>query len=73
MKRTPRGGAELVCQYATVRDGLHSFFIGKENVVYEKSSFNLRKQGENETVDSSVTDLYSLAERCNYVACFMMS
>lgn len=35
MKRTPRGGAELVCQYATVRDGLHSFFIGKTNVVNE--------------------------------------
>lgn len=45
-----------------------AFSLAKKNVVYEISSFNLRKQGENETVDSSVTDLYSLAEHCNYFA-----
>uniref|UniRef100_A0A3Q1GR83 Retrotransposon gag domain-containing protein n=1 Tax=Acanthochromis polyacanthus TaxID=80966 RepID=A0A3Q1GR83_9TELE len=52
--------------YETVRDGFQSFFVVKKNVIYERAKFNLRKQRENETVDSFVTARYALAEHCNY-------
>ncbi|XP_037110886.1 uncharacterized protein LOC119124741 [Syngnathus acus] len=53
-------------EYAAVRDGLESFFMVKRNVIYERAKFNLRKQGEDETVGSFLTSLYALAEHCNY-------
>lgn len=37
-----------------------------KNVIYERARFNLRKQGDNETVESFVTALYTLVEHCDY-------
>ncbi len=55
-------------KYSTVKAGFEAHFVGKRNVIYERARFNMRKQEENETVDSFVTALYALAEHCNYSA-----
>ena len=36
------------------------------NVVFERAKFNLCKQEEGETVDTSITSLYQLSEHCAY-------
>ena len=53
-------------QYVQIKDGFHAFFIVKKNVIYERDTFKVRIQGENETADYFVTVLYALAEYCNY-------
>lgn len=58
--------AEQRTTYEGVRDGFQAFFIVKKNVIYERAKFNMRRQGDNETVDAFVTALYALAEHCNY-------
>ncbi len=55
-------------KYSAVKAGFEAHFVGKRNVIYEHARFNIRKQEENETVDSFVTALYALAEHCNYSA-----
>lgn len=57
---------ENMQQYDAVKEGFHPFFVVKKNVIYERARFNMRKQGENESVDSFVTALFSLAEHCKY-------
>ncbi|UYV83251.1 hypothetical protein LAZ67_23000294 [Cordylochernes scorpioides] len=39
---------------------------GKINVIYERAKFNRRSQGESEPVEEFITNLYVLAENCNY-------
>lgn len=58
--------AENMQSYDAVKEGFHAFFVVKKNVIYERARFNMRKQGENEPVDTFVTALYSLAEHCKY-------
>ena len=53
-------------KYKKVRDQFESHFISKRNVIYERAKFNSRKQGENESVESFITDLFAIAEHCNY-------
>lgn len=55
-------------KYDAVKAGFEAHFVGRRNVIYERARFNMRKQEENETVDSFVTALYALAEHCNYLA-----
>ncbi len=55
-------------KYSAVKAGFEAHFVRKRNVIYERARFNMRKQEENETVDSFVTALYALAEHCNYSA-----
>lgn len=52
--------------YRGVRDGFQGFFVAKKNVIYKRAKFNMRRQGDNETVDIFVTALYALAEHCSY-------
>ena len=52
-------------KFTTVRDSFERYFIKKRNVIYERTKFNLRVQKPEETVDSFITDLHSLAE-CEY-------
>lgn len=51
-------------QYDTVKEGFQAFFFVEKNMINERARFNVRKQGENEPVDSFMTALYSLAEHC---------
>ena len=53
-------------KYGVVKDKFDQHFVKKHNVIFERVKFNRRVQREGETVDSFVTDLYCLAEHCNY-------
>ena len=43
-----------------------SHFEGKKNVIYERARFNVRTQGEGESVDDFILDLHRLADKCEY-------
>lgn len=53
-------------KYDVVKKRLEDFFIIKRNVIFERAKFNLRSQQENEAVDVFITDLFNLAEHCNF-------
>ena len=52
--------------YESVKKKFNEHFIPKRNVIYERAMFNSRKQQPGEPVDSFVTSLYTLVERCDY-------
>ncbi|UYV62759.1 K02A2.6-like [Cordylochernes scorpioides] len=52
--------------YKLVVSKFQDYFIGKRNVIYERAKFNRRSQGETEPVEEFITNLYVLAENCNY-------
>ena len=52
--------------YKTVSEKFTSHFVKKHNVIYERARFNMRRQEEGEPVNAFVTDLYSLAEHCDF-------
>ena len=58
--------AEDQKKYDEVKKRQEDFFIVKRNVIFERAKFNLRSQQENEAVDVFITDLYNLAEHCNF-------
>ena len=53
-------------QYNTVKAKFESHFVVKNNVIFERAKFNLRSQKDNESVDSFITDLYCLAQYCEF-------
>ena len=53
-------------KYSVVRDKFESHFVKRRNVIFERVKFNSRKQLQDETVDSFITDLFCLAEHCAY-------
>ena len=53
-------------KYAVVKDKFESHFVKRRNVIFERVKFNSRKQLQDETVDSFITDLFCLAEHCAY-------
>ena len=53
-------------KYDTVKSELEGHFILKRNAIFEHAKFNLRFQKENESVDNFITDLFTLAQHCNY-------
>ncbi|KAJ8872719.1 hypothetical protein PR048_026333 [Dryococelus australis] len=52
--------------YEVVVKRFEAHFIPKRNVIYERAKFNLRSQLADESVDTFVTALHSLAEKCEY-------
>ena len=52
-------------KYSAVKKKFEEHFIMKHNVVFECASFNIRIQTEGGSVDSFITDLYTLAKFCN--------
>ena len=53
-------------KYDNVKSKLEGHFTIKRNVIFERPKFNLRFQKENESVDNFITDLFTLAQHCNY-------
>ena len=53
-------------KYNAVRKKFEGHFIIKRNVIFERARFNMRVQTEGESVDNFITDLYSLAEFCDF-------
>ena len=58
--------AEEVEQYELVKNKFESHFVVKRNVIFERDKFNLRNQQDNESADSFITDLYCLAQYCEF-------
>jgi hypothetical protein len=52
--------------YATVVRKLETYFVKKRNVIFERAKFNQRPHEEGECVDTFITDLYTLAEHCQF-------
>ena len=52
--------------YETVKEKFEGYFIQRCNPIFERARFNMQKQRENESVDSFITDLYTLAKHCGY-------
>ena len=49
-----------------VKKRLEDFFIIKRNVIFERAKFNLRSQQQNQPAEVFITDLFNLAEHCNF-------
>ena len=43
-------------QYELVKNMFESHFIVKRNIIFERSTFNLRSQQEGESVETVITD-----------------
>ena len=52
-------------QYEVVRNRFENHFEVTRNVIFERAKFNLRNQ-KDESADSFITDLYCLAEYCEF-------
>ena len=51
--------------YDTVRAKFDSYFELQRNVIFERAKFNQRRQQQGESVETFITELYCLADRCN--------
>ena len=52
--------------YNAVKKEFEGHFIIKCNLIFECACFNMLVQTEGESVDNFITDLYTLAEFCNF-------
>ena len=52
--------------YEVVVEKFENYFMKKRNPIFERAKFNQRVQLTDESVDSSITDLYNLGEHCQY-------
>nr|XP_037268538.1 uncharacterized protein LOC119159789 [Rhipicephalus microplus] len=52
--------------YDAVTRAFAKHFVPQTNAIYERAKFNSRKQEAHESVDAFVTELYRLAETCEY-------
>ena len=55
-------------KYDAVKAKFEGHFIIKRNVIFERAKFNLHVQKEGESADNFITDLYTLAEHCQFGA-----
>ena len=55
-------------EYECVKSKFDEHFVPRRNVIFERAKFNMRRQEESESVDAYITDLYTLAEHCDYGA-----
>ena len=53
-------------KYKTVKDKFDDYFTIRRNTIHERAKFNRRRQGDTESVDEFITDLYALAKYCQY-------
>lgn len=53
-------------KYDTVKGKFNNYFVKRRNTIYEQARFNSRTQGENESVDEFIADLYHLTENSGY-------
>ena len=52
--------------YKTVRDKFDDNFTAQQNTIHEHAKFNMRRQGETESAEEFITDLYAIAKYCEY-------
>ena len=51
-------------QYKTVMDKFDDYFTVHQYTIHERAKFYMRRQGETESVDEFITDLYAIAKYC---------
>ena len=54
-------------KYSVMKDKFESYFVKRKNIIYQRVNFNAREQEDGESVDTFITSLYSLAEKCVFV------
>ena len=57
---------ETKATYNEARTALNGYFDVRHNLIVQRALFNKRHQLAGESVDTSVQDLYRLAEDCEY-------
>ena len=60
--------AEERGSYVAVLKKFNDFFKVQKNIIFEIAHFNRRAQRDGESVEQYISDLYSLAENCEYGA-----
>ena len=60
--------AEERGSYVAVLKKFNDFFKVRKNIIFERARFNRRAQRDGESVEQYISDLYSLAENCEYGA-----
>ena len=60
--------AEERGSYVAVLKKFNDFFKVRKNIIFERVRFNRRAQRDGESVEQYISDLYSLAENCEYGA-----
>ena len=53
-------------QYQLVKYRFENHFIVKRNIIFERAKFYLRGQQQGESVETFITELHCLAERCEF-------
>ena len=54
--------------YQIVKDRFDAHFVAKKTKMYERARFNTRVQQPDESADKFITDLYTIAAKCEYGA-----
>ena len=52
--------------YAEVMAKLDCYFKVRKNLIFERAKFNRREQGEGESAEEYITELYALIETCEF-------
>ena len=60
--------AEERGSYVAVLKKFNDFFKVRKNIIFERTRFNRREQRDGESVEQYISELYSLAENCEYGA-----
>ena len=53
-------------KYDLVKNNFDGYFVKRRNIIVERGKVHRRKQQSGEAVDSFITDLYGLAEHCQF-------
>ena len=53
-------------KYDVVKDKFDGYFVKRRNIIFERAKFHRRKHESGEVVDSFITDLYGVAEHCQF-------
>ena len=55
-------------KYSVVRERFQKHFVVRRNVIYERACFHQRAQGDGESIETFLTDLYAMIDNCEYGA-----
>ena len=55
-------------KYSVVRDRFEKHFVVRRNVIFERARFHQRAQGEGESIENFLNDLYMMIDNCEYGA-----
>ena len=55
-------------KYSVVRNRFEKHFVVRLNVIFERARFHQRAQGEGESIENLLNDLYVMIDNCEYRA-----